>query len=151
MSDEHEFDFDGIFAKSRDEVPPVIDCPTGIWRLGIISAGKFEPQGDNSGGIMVIFRPIEPGADVDPSLVEAADGVENLDRIFARFFVDGNRALNRVWDFMEKTGAEVSGRNLTEVLNAIKGYEVYAKVDHKPRKGEDGGVFVNVSDFAEVG
>ena len=41
-----EFDFDDVFDKTHDEIPPVHDVAAGLWRFKVKAAKRFEPKDD---------------------------------------------------------------------------------------------------------
>ena len=145
-----EFDFDDVFDKTHDEIPPVHDVPAGLWRFKVKAAKRFEPKDDGevNGGLLFVSQAIEASGDVDPSLVP--DDLDNLEEVFYKIFIGGNKDMHQAWRFVEKLGMDTAGRSMTECLAQAAGFEFWAVVSHKPREDGDG-VWINLKEIASIG
>ena len=129
-------DYNDILNRARSEIPEPVDVPAGTWKLQAIS-GKYteETEETEEDGLMatglLVFKPIEPGSDVDDeAIAEFADSAASA-RIFHRFWLRDLRdvqQLNRIFDAMGMSG----DGTIKQSVATVKGYEVMAYVYQKP-------------------
>ena len=149
-------EYQEILNRARGEIPEPVDVPSGTWRLKAL-AGKYSEEttasGDREAAMaegMIVFQPVEPGADVDEELF-AAFAEDSLDgaRIFHRFWLHDLRdvqGLNRVFDLMGMP----DDLTIKQAIGKVKGFEIMGYVFQKPRKADPDILDTNIKQFAPV-
>lgn len=134
--------YEDILNKSWDEIPEERLLPAGPWRLKCRGASHKPAKGDGNPSIMFIYEALEPLEGVsDDELAELGPDYDyKSNRIFHRFWIEGNNDLRIVKRHVEKHGVDVTGMTGQEILKAVRGKSIVGIVGQRSFTRNDGSV-----------
>ncbi len=153
MSDQNYAD---ILNKSWDEIPEAKALPVGSYLLKGRNA-SYQPAKEAGKNPVVLFVYQAKEAMDDVNADELASLGENYsiedNRIFHRFYIEGNPDWDNVRKHLVKHGVDLKGKTLEEGLKAFTGTEIIGYLDQNTFQSNATGAMVTqnvVKDFAVV-